>query len=100
MRIALRDRDFDLMRRLLLGERREEKEGADDDGDDDDEHYQSRHGRAFAERGSRCIALCAYGSGKASRPGWRPRRPDGCGKIDRWAAPGEASRPALYRQRF
>jgi len=57
MRIALCDRHFDLMRRLLFRQRREEIEPADDDDEHDDEHYQSRHAGAFAERGSRCIAL-------------------------------------------
>ena len=58
MRIApLRDDDLDSMGRPLLGQGRQEDERADDDDDDDDDwHKHPRHGAAFAERGSRCIA--------------------------------------------
>lgn len=45
------------MSRSLLRNGREEEQGANDDDQDDDEHNQSRHAGAFAERGSRCIAL-------------------------------------------
>ena len=57
MRIALRDRNFDLMRRLLLGQSRQEEKPTNDEDEHDNEHKQSRHAGAFAERGSRCIAL-------------------------------------------
>jgi hypothetical protein len=36
---------------------RQEDEAADDDNGDNDEHNQSGHAAAFAESGSRCIAL-------------------------------------------
>jgi len=58
VRIApLRHGHLDLMRRLRLRHGREIEEGADEEHDDDNQHDQSGHGRAFAERESRCIVL-------------------------------------------
>ena len=57
VRIAsLRDRHLNLVGRLLPGQSREEIEAADYDHGDDDEHERARHGPAFAEQESRCIA--------------------------------------------
>jgi len=56
MRIALRHRNLDRMSRLRLWNSRKIDERADDDDEQDDEHRYSRHGGAFAERVSRCIA--------------------------------------------
>jgi shikimate kinase len=64
VRIALCDRHFDLMRWLLLWQRRQEEQPADENDEHDDEHNQSRHGGAFAERPSRCIALNVTELGK------------------------------------
>jgi shikimate kinase len=58
VRIApLSDGNLDHVRRLLLRNGREKEQPAKDDDEDDDEYNQSGHARAFAERGSRCIAL-------------------------------------------
>src|SRR6476469_8490458 len=48
--------DFDLVSRLFLHSRREKEQESDDDDEDDDERDDARHGGAFAERTSRCIA--------------------------------------------
>jgi shikimate kinase len=56
MRIALRHCDLDRMSRLRLWNSGKVDERADDDDEQDDEHRYSRHGGAFAERVSRCIA--------------------------------------------
>jgi shikimate kinase len=65
MRIApLRDGDLDCTGRLFLRNRGEKIERADDDDEQDNEHRKSRHGRAFAERVSRCIAPCVNELGK------------------------------------
>src|SRR5690349_8733685 len=79
---TLRHRNLDCVGRLRLRHRRQIDESADDNDEDDDEHQQAGHGGAFAERGSRCIAPSAYGSGKTSRPADRACRADGSWKVD------------------
>lgn len=56
MRITLRNIDLDGFGRLLLRHSRKEDERANEHDHDDDEDCNSRHGGAFAETGTRCIA--------------------------------------------
>ena len=54
---AVRNGNFDGVRRLLLRHGGKEYQRADDQHDNDDQNCNSWHARAFAERDGRCIAL-------------------------------------------